>query len=542
MRPGGWKRLLGKELFRAPPVHAVAGWRIALPGGATCAAGVDHFLLFMDGAFPYSELRIVVPGMRGVEWPHVEAGELLCLEATSAGSSVIARVSQVLMDALTLLNWDASRCRAEFDRELQAYWFRSADSPIRLYALADPALGTRQAFYCAYSDGFLVADREEDARRWLRHDAHGVPGARMRRTLVIELTKPLLPSEYPRDGEALIELAGSDALQPFMALNRTLPMLLAFRGESGAGFVGLMIQSPGRRAAKGFRPGREPEKQRHAFDSMPAQLCRVERIDRTWAFGRGHGHEVEKVAGKRVAIIGCGALGGAIAMALAQAGVSRFLFVDGDALHAHNPARHTLGPRYLNWPKALAMATEIQRHAPTISEAIAFPSRFESLDAKSLDALSQCSLVICAGVDRRGEVHIDRWRGGLASPPTPMICTFSEEYALVGHAIALIGGSRLSARYQENGNFNFLATDWPKGSVQVREPGCGNEFQPFGIVDLMPVTQLASQLALDILLGAVKGSARRTWFADPQRVIQLGGAVNVHFTGSRSILESPWET
>lgn len=540
LRPGRWKRLTGKELFGAPPVHAVAGWRIALPHGATYTPAVDHFLLFMDGAFPYSELRVAAPGMRGMEWPHLEQGELLCLDGTAASFSVNARVSQVLSDALLLLNWDMPKRRAEFHRELQAYWFRNADSGTHLYSLADPNLGTRQALYFPYSDGFLIADREEEARLWLRHDPRGVADARMRRTVIIELTEPLLPSEYPRDGEALVRLAGEHILKPFMELNRAIPMLLAFRTETGPGFVGLMIQSPGRRAVKGFRPGREPKNQRHAFETMPAQLCRVERVDRRWTFGRGHGKEVEKVAGKRVCIIGCGALGSAIGLALVQAGVSRFVFVDGDTLHAHNPARHVLGPRYLRWPKALAMATEIKRHAPTVSEALSYSSRFESLDAKSLEALSKCSLLICAGVDRRGEVHIDRWRNALENPP-PMICTFSEEYALVGHAIALLGNSRLSARYEENGNFKFLATDWPKDTTRLREPGCGNEFQPFGIVDLMPVTQIAAQLALDLLLGRVSRSCRRTWFGDPSHVAQLGGKVNAYFTAAQSIVESSWD-
>jgi ThiF family len=539
LTPGRWRRLSGENLRAGERVHATAGWRIGVPASSMRVAEVDHLLLFTDGAFPYGDIRIAVPGMRGIAWPHVEEDELLCLPGTSARSSVAARVERALEDVHELLNWDDDQCRAEFGREIQSYWLRKAGS-IPLYSLADPGRTTRVAYYCDYRGGFLVVDDQEAARQWLRNAPYGGEHVRFRQTLVVRLPGPLLPSEYPADGAALIRLAGEKIIEPFLNLNRQLPILLAFEAGSGKGFVGLIIESPKRGAQiNGFRPGKEPRGRQIRFESMPTQLCHVQRVDRAWAFGRDHGQEVAALRDRRVAVIGCGALGGAMGLCLAQAGVGHLAFVDGDVVAAHNPARHILGPRYLGSPKALAMAAEIKQHVPTITEVRGFPVRFESLTRDQRLELEKFDLVVCAGIDRRGEVYVDRWREGLAKPPN-LLCTFSEEFALVGHAIAIVGHDHLSARYERDGNFNFLATEWPAGTTLIREAGCGNDFQPFGAVDLMPTVQMASQLALDLVLGRISSSKRRTWFGERQRVLNLGGTPLAAFTGDLTIHEYPW--
>lgn len=540
-RPGRWRRLSEREFARGERVSAIAGWNVAIPTDTTRVGAVDRFLLFMDRAFPFSELRVAVPGMKGVEWPHVEADEFLCLEPTSARSSTLSRVQAALEDAQALLNWDAAQCRSEFGREIQAYWRRRAIDTPQLFSLADPAGPTRQAFYCPHSDGYLVADHEEDAHRWLRNATGQKEQPRLRRTLVIRLPAPIPPSEYPTDGAALLEVAGSEVLQPFLALNRELPILLAFETESGRGFVGLLIQSPTRGGkVNGYRPGKEPAGRRVSFASMPTRLCRVERLDRSWAFGRDHGDEVAKLQKRRIALIGCGALGGTVGLALVQAGIANLVSIDNDIVHAHNPARHVLGTQYLRWPKALALTAKVRRLAPTVSEVLAWPKHFEALSQNELGVLAKCDLVICAGVDRRGEVHVDRWRRGLDMRP-PLICTFSEEFALVGHAIAIFGSDHLAQRYNPDGNFDFLATEWPKELTMIREAGCGNDFQPFGMVDLMPTAQMATRLALDVLSEKVSSSLRRTWFGDRDRVTSLGGKAGAAFTGSESMHEYPWD-
>lgn len=72
------------------------------------------------------------------------------------------------------------------------------------------------------------------------------------------------------------------------------------------------------------------------------------------------GLEQEKRSPTAVALIGAGAIGSQVAMTAARMGVGQWTIVDPDHLMPHNLARHALGPEYVGWAKAEAMATAIR--------------------------------------------------------------------------------------------------------------------------------------------------------------------------------------
>lgn len=61
----------------------------------------------------------------------------------------------------------------------------------------------------------------------------------------------------------------------------------------------------------------------------------------------------------KVVAIGLGALGSQVVRLLAQAGFGTWTLIDEDVLFPHNFARHALGPGWIGWSKAHAMAVEI---------------------------------------------------------------------------------------------------------------------------------------------------------------------------------------
>ena len=67
----------------------------------------------------------------------------------------------------------------------------------------------------------------------------------------------------------------------------------------------------------------------------------------------------------RVALIGCGALGSAIADILVRGGVHQLLLVDDDRLSAGNLVRHTLTGRDIGRKKAKALADQLMSITPT---------------------------------------------------------------------------------------------------------------------------------------------------------------------------------
>lgn len=66
----------------------------------------------------------------------------------------------------------------------------------------------------------------------------------------------------------------------------------------------------------------------------------------------------------RVAVIGLGSLGGAVALALAKAGVGRFVLFDPDVVEPENVARHVGGVLTIGIPKVEAVAAAINQVNP----------------------------------------------------------------------------------------------------------------------------------------------------------------------------------
>lgn len=101
----------------------------------------------------------------------------------------------------------------------------------------------------------------------------------------------------------------------------------------------------------------------------------------------------------KAAVIGCGALGSAVAELLARAGVKRLLLADTDKLAAGNLVRHTLTQSALNSPKADAVRERLiafSPHAVVTTLGVDFPP----VSDEARTALADCELVIeCTGED-----------------------------------------------------------------------------------------------------------------------------------------------
>jgi len=95
----------------------------------------------------------------------------------------------------------------------------------------------------------------------------------------------------------------------------------------------------------------------------------VERYSRQTRFARVGADGQEKLAAATVAVVGCGALGGAVAMALARAGVGRLRLVDRDVPELSNLPRQLLFDEAdvtAGLPKAVAAARHPWVHGGAI--------------------------------------------------------------------------------------------------------------------------------------------------------------------------------
>ena len=107
--------------------------------------------------------------------------------------------------------------------------------------------------------------------------------------------------------------------------------------------------------------------------------------------------ETMELAGKSVCLVGCGSLGGTIALELARAGVGRFFLFDMDTLEPANLSRHVAGVDELGRNKAYVMERRIRSVNPNIQvscctrNVVDDPGGMAALE----EAAKQSHLLIC---------------------------------------------------------------------------------------------------------------------------------------------------
>jgi hypothetical protein len=518
------------------------GWRVEIDPRLSRIPGVDCVLLSIDSDYPLSEMRAFMPSIGDVSWPHVEFDRLLCLPPARFGASIEENVSAIYADVLELIGWSDEQVRDEFAREMRTYWgWRVADNAPVILSLLSPSPMSREIAYCDRPGMIIVGETANAVEKWLRNSVYDEKGAVYRRTVVIWLEKPLVPDEYPRTGADILKFPGAaDLLRPSLECGRDLPIVFGTQTAAGPVLVGVSVPLPRHSTLKRMaRVGHQSASGNAslAFASTRPKFCRLHRVDAAWIFGRDKNAEALLLQGKKIAVVGCGSLGCAIANDLVRAGVGSVVLVDPDSMESHNVSRHLLGIQYIGLKKVSGLSVYFRRMLPLLN-VIGIPRKVESLGSADLRALEACDMVVLAGVSLRGETFMDTWRRA-SDDPAPLICAWLEEYGLAGHSVGLIGSHALSEGYDENGIPTFALTDWPNGAV-LPEAGCGNEYQPHGAVDVGPTANMASRHALDVLLGVTTSSERREWLGDRARVESLGGKARVAFDASNVFRKNSW--
>jgi hypothetical protein len=546
--PGHWRRLTVEEMLSDPLPLFRNGWRIELAERAVRPPGVGHFQLVIDAVFPYSQPRVLAPDLgSNYCWPHVEPKGLLCLQPTSIVAPAGDRVRAHLDDALELLNWSDDKCVAEFEREFASYWAYQAITPgqnLRLVCLVPPGGKSRVlAFHLDVKVGqVVVADTKAEVKDWLRNFGTPTRDYNILPSFLLRLPRPWPPSHFPQTVGDIIHGIPEDALRAILLPDRK--SLFIFEVETSTGTVfaaALAIGAKNSKIKNGFRSwARVPlDRIKHAMAQQRVERVVASRVDPSWIHGRDHSPEQAALRARRVAIVGCGALGCEIAELLAKAGVGELTLIDGDNFLSANAGRHLLGLNYLGWNKAKGVATELQRRLPHLKIGAIHPKNFERLSAPELGKLVAVDMIVTAGIDIEGEAAVNAWRQTLDRPPA-YLSTWVEAYAIVGHAVLLYGKDDLMSAFEANLP-SFRLTDWPYGAGEVIvEAGCSNVFQPHGAVDLQPTIALATMLVLDALLGRVPASCRRVWFGDRNAVTARGGVVRDGFTEINAMRQIPW--
>lgn len=538
------------------------GWRISV----AFSDRVRELHVLADGDFPYAPPRIALAkGPAVLTWPHIESDGLLCLltSVAAVSSEYPDRVvKEVLGDAYRLIEECVNgRGEDDFRKEFLSYWAVAAGAgAARFISLIEPRGPGRRL--CVWRGrGFnVVGDKADAVKQWLsrRHGATVGPGQRLNDGVLLWLPEPLLPVDYPRnaaDVRALARERSSEALSVLeeLAASKTdaIDVLLGAPTSNGTCFGAVRIHSAGRGATleAGFRPGRAPRGvvvSRYLAKGATVTKAVVARADHQWIHGRDRDHRQERLRQRRVAVVGVGSVGGAVAKLLAQAGVGGLLLVDPGAMDWPNVSRHELGAASVDGNKAIEMMHEINRSCPHIDISV-HCHRLGPAAKPVVRDLTSCDLIVSATGNWAAEGFLDDMQHGTNGYP-PVLYAWVEPQAAAAHAVLVFRGQAcFQCGVNDKGRPNVTVTDWTEATDVLQEPACGATFTPYGPVELQWAHALVVECAIDALMGEATTTVRRVWIGRRARVEAAGGAWSEKWTaefgdpGDGGVtLELPW--
>lgn len=506
---------------------------------------MHRFDLLLPQGFPWEPVRVaLVDRPPFLTWPHVEEDGVLCLTSDSleVDPDDPAGVAACLLDdAVKLVSQLIKGELVEsFQDEFLSYWSHAADqrgTGIVSLLRAEPP--SRMVKVWRGQTTYVMAETEADLRRWLAHRNEKNPGDfEAEDAALVWLKSPPLPSAYPATGKNfrdIVRQAGQQGDRILSDLIRKLPeklvITLGVETMHGPALVGIVVPAPEKNrhgpadpVTKGFRPGSVPDRILAARYLGASKVSRrtVERADPDWIHGRGHDPRAAQLRQKTVAIVGCGSVGGAIAVHMAQAGVGHLILVDPDVLKWPNIGRHVLGASAINQAKAKALAQKARTDFPHL-QATGYVADVDTFLRERSDTLADVDLVVSATASWSADSRVDAWQQAMKNP-TLVLYAWLEAHACAGHAV-LIGGwpDSLLSGFDCTGLPHFSVTAWGHEGGPRREPGCGAVFQPYGPVELSMANGIIAELALDALLGRATGAIHRVWIAPRQRLEQAAG-------------------
>lgn len=196
------------------------------------------------------------------------------------------------------------------------------------------------------------------------------------------------------------------------------------------------------------------------------------------------------LARKRIALVGCGTIGGYLADMLVKAGCGasggKLTLVDNDMLMPQNIGRHRLGFPGLFKNKAIALVDELVRGAPC-ADVNALP-----VDAREAN-LAGYDLVI----DATGEEALGNWLSAIYSSSTPMISVWIEGAGIAVRA--LFRDKKAGACYRcltdfgRQGRYRAVIGDMP---LIHAGQGCEAQYVPFPASVSVQAAGLGTEMVL----------------------------------------------
>ena len=542
----------GRLLPEATERYADHGYTVGWEVPTVFSDGICRVLhVVVDRDFPYTPPRIAVAdGPDPLAWPHLEEHGLLCVlppETAVSSRAPVDVAAYVLGEACRLIEESISGSNVgEFRQEFLSYWALAADeSAPRFLSTLDPKCQNQQIAVWRGKKVRVAGESRDALGRWLgRWGATPGKGGKYRffDAVLLWLPEPLAPAEYPNTAADVWMLARQHSPHAARVLENLatrrmneIDVVLGAPTERGSCFGALVLRRPRRSAgskrggdplAKGFRPGRVPgwlAMKRYCSAGTKPRRAKVKRADHLWIHGRDQDQRQACLREARVAVLGCGSLGGPLARLLAQAGVGNLLLVDPATLDWPNVGRHALGARSVGQSKARDLARETARAFPHLGDVSSRKKRVGLGEDTLTEEVRTCDLIVSTMGNWAAESFLNDAQQETRGFP-PIVYGWMEPHAAAAHAVVVPGGGAcLRCGVDDKGRPNLTVTDWLDGGDSLQEPTCGALYTPYGPAELCWAHALISEIVVDAIVNQPTRAHHYIWIGRRGRVAEVGG-------------------
>ncbi|RBA24359.1 ThiF family adenylyltransferase [Herminiimonas fonticola] len=234
---------------------------------------------------------------------------------------------------------------------------------------------------------------------------------------------------------------------------------------------------------------------------LPITPHAVIRVDSEYITTRNIPNRVS-LADKRIAIVGCGTIGGFLAEQLAKMGAGtgkgHLMLIDDDIMMPQNMGRHRLGIPSLFMNKADALFIEIGMQSPGV-HIVSLPKKAQQVDLTGMDLV----------IDATGEESLGHWLANKLSPNIPLLTVWID-----GPGVAVRGLIKSKAddacfrclkEYERQKQLTSIVEELPKVTAGA---GCEGLYVPFPAYVSSHAANLGAEMVLDWVNGITMKNLR----------------------------------
>lgn len=401
-----------------------------------------EFIISFPKGFPYQFPNIIVKGKEYKDLPHVDkkTGKLCLFNQDAIPNhkmpievikESIYKAKSIISDGLNGFN------REDFIDEFQAYWVVDEDTIGNIDVLFEPSnevlkikcVHTKDyTFWCCgsnYKELIDYAKRNYQEEELITEEAIYIP--------IDKKIYPPFPHNNKEFYNILSKSKNGSEYKKFLTNRKGNPIILFSQEDKGkyilSGIIHTRIFD-----INGFRKGKiAPDvAYRIAYPNNKVLKLTTEIISKKRLFYRG-GDGI--MMDKKISILGCGSLGGYVAQALTELGVSDFKLIDNEKLRKENIARHICGIDFVDMNKGEAIKRKLTSHYIGL-KIETYSKDIYDLTTNNLEELIDRDMQFIAVGDMALESYIiDKYNKGELKGK--IVIVWVEPYAIGGHAIIL---------------------------------------------------------------------------------------------------------